>query len=75
MKAALAHMVTDSIPGSPVSFRQMLIEETEKWAKVDKLSGAKAETDPGEARRRVPVNRIDGLSSEDGRLTPMTGSV
>jgi hypothetical protein len=36
-------MVAEATPASPASFGQMLIQETEKWAKVVKLSGAKAE--------------------------------
>jgi tripartite-type tricarboxylate transporter receptor subunit TctC len=41
MKSALADMVAEPIPGSPVAFRQMLVAETEKWAKVIKASGTK----------------------------------
>jgi len=43
MKAALADMVAEATPGSPTSFGQMLVQETEKWAKVVKLLGVKPE--------------------------------
>ena len=41
VKSALAEMAFEPIPSSPVAFKQMLVEETEKWAKVIKFSGAK----------------------------------
>jgi len=31
------------IPGSPTNFGKLLAEETEKWAKVVKFAGIKAE--------------------------------
>jgi hypothetical protein len=33
----------DLIPGSPEDFGKLVAEETEKWGKVVKFSGAKAE--------------------------------
>jgi tripartite-type tricarboxylate transporter receptor subunit TctC len=41
MKARLANMGSTALPGSPADFGKLIAEETEKWAKVVKLSGAK----------------------------------
>jgi tripartite-type tricarboxylate transporter receptor subunit TctC len=41
MKARLADMGGTAIPGSPADFGRLVEEETEKWAKVVKFSGAK----------------------------------
>jgi tripartite-type tricarboxylate transporter receptor subunit TctC len=43
MKARLAHLGNAALVGSPTDFGKVLVEETEKWAKVVKLSGAKAD--------------------------------
>jgi tripartite-type tricarboxylate transporter receptor subunit TctC len=40
MKARLTELGT-VLPGSPVDFGKLIVEETEKWAKVVKFSGAK----------------------------------
>jgi tripartite-type tricarboxylate transporter receptor subunit TctC len=40
MKARLAELGT-VLPGSPADFGKLIVEETEKWAKVVKFSGAK----------------------------------
>jgi tripartite-type tricarboxylate transporter receptor subunit TctC len=40
MKARLAQLGT-VLPGSPADFGKLIVEETEKWAKVVKFSGAK----------------------------------
>jgi predicted metal-binding membrane protein len=41
MKARLADLGGITLTGSPVDFGKLIVEETEKWAKVVKLSGAK----------------------------------
>jgi tripartite-type tricarboxylate transporter receptor subunit TctC len=41
MKARLAEMGSDALAGSPADFGQLIAEETEKWARVVKASGAK----------------------------------
>ena len=41
MKARLADMGGTPLPGTPADFGKLIAEETEKWAKVVKFSGAK----------------------------------
>ena len=41
VKARLANMGSTALPGSPADFGKLIVEETEKWAKVVKFSGAK----------------------------------
>ena len=43
MKAQLADLGGTVLPGSPADFGKLISDETEKWAKVVKLSGAKAD--------------------------------
>jgi len=43
MKARFADLGGTVLSGTPADFRKFLTEETEKWAKVVKFSGAKAE--------------------------------
>ena len=43
MKARFADLGGIAMPGSPADFSKLIAEETEKWAKVVKLSGAKAD--------------------------------
>jgi tripartite-type tricarboxylate transporter receptor subunit TctC len=41
LKARLADLGGLTLPGSPADFGKLLAEETEKWGKVVKFSGAK----------------------------------
>ena len=41
MKARLADLGGTVLAGSPADFGKLIAEETEKWAKVVKFSGAK----------------------------------
>jgi tripartite-type tricarboxylate transporter receptor subunit TctC len=43
MKARLADLGGTVLAGSPADFGKLIVDETEKWAKVVKLSGAKPE--------------------------------
>jgi len=43
IRARLADMGSTVLPGSPADFGKFIVEEIEKWGKVVKFSGAKAE--------------------------------
>jgi hypothetical protein len=43
MKTRLADLGTAAFPGSRADLAKFLVEETEKWGKVVKASGAKAD--------------------------------
>jgi tripartite-type tricarboxylate transporter receptor subunit TctC len=43
MKARLADLGGNAFEGSPADFGRLIAEETEKWAKVIKFAGVKAE--------------------------------
>jgi hypothetical protein len=43
IKARLAELAGPVLPGSPADFGRLVAEETEKWGKVVKFSGAKAD--------------------------------
>jgi hypothetical protein len=40
MRARIADLGGTVLAGSPTDFGKLIVEETEKWAKVVKLSGA-----------------------------------
>ena len=43
MQAKLAELGGTNIPGTPEDFGKIIAEETEKWSKVVKATGATAE--------------------------------
>ena len=43
MKARIAEMGSEPLPGSPAEFGKLIAEETEKWGKVVKFAGVKAD--------------------------------
>jgi tripartite-type tricarboxylate transporter receptor subunit TctC len=43
LRARIVDLGGIAITGSPADFGRLIVEETEKWAKVVKFSGAKAE--------------------------------
>jgi tripartite-type tricarboxylate transporter receptor subunit TctC len=43
MKARLAELGVTALPGSPADFNKLIADETEKWAKVIRAAGIKAE--------------------------------
>jgi tripartite-type tricarboxylate transporter receptor subunit TctC len=43
MKAQLAELGGTGLAGSPADFGKLIIEETQKWGKVVKFAGIKAE--------------------------------
>jgi tripartite-type tricarboxylate transporter receptor subunit TctC len=43
LRARLADLGGTMLPGSPADFGKFIVEEIEKWGKVVKFSGAKAE--------------------------------
>ena len=43
MKARLAEWGATALPGSPADFGKLIAEETEKWGKVVKFAGIKAD--------------------------------
>jgi len=43
MKARLAAIGGEPLPGTPAEFGRLIAEETEKWAKVVRAAGIKAE--------------------------------
>jgi hypothetical protein len=43
MKARLADLGGTVLPGTPADFGKLIAEEVEKWGKVVKFSGLKAE--------------------------------
>jgi len=43
LKATFADLSAAVIPGSPEDFGKLIAEETDKWGKVVKFSGAKAD--------------------------------
>jgi tripartite-type tricarboxylate transporter receptor subunit TctC len=43
MKARLAGLGAAALPGSPAEFGKLIVEETEKWARVIKFAGIKAD--------------------------------
>jgi hypothetical protein len=61
LKARLADLGGTVLTSSPADFGKLVPEETEKWAKVIKFSGA-GRTDPGQVPARysaIAVPRVD----------------
>jgi tripartite-type tricarboxylate transporter receptor subunit TctC len=54
LKARFADLGATPVPGSPADFREFIAEETEKWGKVVKFAGVRADQE-GERVRRVGV--------------------
>src|SRR5262249_3422712 len=79
MKARIAELGGTPLPGSPADFAKLLADETEKGAKVVKLSGAKADwaftprSNPAgsaRTRRRTPPGRARRRGAAPGRPAP-----
>ena len=43
IKARLTELGATALPGTPADFGKLIAEETERWAKVVRFSGAKAD--------------------------------
>ena len=43
IRARIADLGSTTLPGSPAEFGKLISEETDKWAKVVKFSGASAD--------------------------------
>jgi tripartite-type tricarboxylate transporter receptor subunit TctC len=43
LKTLFAEMGATSVPGSPADFGKLMAQETEKWSKVVRFTGAKLE--------------------------------
>ena len=43
MKARFADLGGNALPGSPADFGKLIADETEKWAKVIRFTGIKAD--------------------------------
>ena len=43
MKAKLAAIGGETMPGSPAEFGKLIVEETDKWGKVVRTAGIKPE--------------------------------
>ena len=43
MRARLADIGSTALPGSPAEFGKLIVDETEKWGKVIKFAGIKAQ--------------------------------
>jgi hypothetical protein len=43
IKARIADLGGTMLPGSPADFGRLIVEDTEKWAKVVKFAGIKAD--------------------------------
>jgi Tripartite tricarboxylate transporter family receptor len=65
IKARFADLGGTPLVGSPADFRKLIAEETEKWAKVVKFSGAKARQSSEAIGGEADMPRASRAPSDD----------